>query len=665
MTSAAPRVSVIIPTYNRADFIGEAVESVLKQGFVDFELIVIDDGSTDNTRTVLETFTDERLIVHFQPNSGRSHARNKGLRQARGEYITFLDSDDVYLPGKLAKSVAFLDAHSEFGMVYTAGSFIDDHGRSLHVIYKAHDQGSIYSKIAFFTPLTILLPTVMVRSSVMAEVGEFDESLHRFEDTDMWRRIAKAYSIGALDEVTCLIRTHENNELASQDPDVLAAAVEQYIAKVLIDDADMPASVVSAGAHRLMRHYGINMQTVPSVAPQGQLLLDRSRLYFMPRVSIIIPVFNGSDYLHDAIQSAIRQDYGNVEIIVVNDGSEDDGKTERIALNYGETVRYISKPNGGVASALNRGIKEMTGEYFTWLSHDDLFTPDKISKQVTFLGMQPNPDRCVVYSDYEIFGDAVQSTTIRMPSVRSEDFRYFITTQNILHGCTLMIPRSAFERAGLFDINLKTTQDYDLWFRMAQSETFLHQSETLVRARAHANQGTVRMSDLAMRECNELLGGFVEALDAGEIERGTSRTGVAAFSFIANNLEERGFSLAAGRAAYRGRQQALTLADELRAGVSQPARELLDDLLSLQFSYMRQRLVPAAKQAPKHDPAPVAVASAIESVKLALDECERERADLIAKNEALRQILADTLASTSWRLTSPLRRIKSWQRRIG
>lgn len=91
----------------------------------------------------------------------------------------------------------------------------------------------------------------------------------------------------------------------------------------------------------------------------------------LPKVSIVIPVFNGSDYLDKAIQSALNQSYQNVEIIVVNDGSNDGGKTAEIAKSYGDNIRYIEKENGGVSSALNRGIEAMTGEYFSWLSHDD------------------------------------------------------------------------------------------------------------------------------------------------------------------------------------------------------------------------------------------------------------------------------------------------------
>jgi len=104
-----------------------------------------------------------------------------------------------------------------------------------------------------------------------------------------------------------------------------------------------------------------------------------------PKISIVIPAYNAANYLSEAIDSALAQTYPNVEIIVVNDGSRDDGETEKIALSYGDQIRYFHKENGGSSSALNVGIANMTGEWFSWLSHDDLYTPEKLEKQVAYM----------------------------------------------------------------------------------------------------------------------------------------------------------------------------------------------------------------------------------------------------------------------------------------
>ena len=267
-------------------------------------------------------------------------------------------------------------------------------------------------------------------------------------------------------------------------------------------------------------------------------------MVFYPKISIVIPVYNGGDYLCEAIDSALAQTYQNIEILLVNDGSNDDGNTERVALSYGDKIRYFSKPNGGVASALNRAIAEMSGEYFSWLSHDDLYCKEKIEKQVEALN-RLGYDGVIIYSDYYVFttNPAIVSPS-RMKGVPPEQFRYWITAENTLHGCTLLIPRSAFEKCGDFNEGLRTTQDYDLWFRLAKEFRFVHIDNVLVKARCHANQGSNKMADIALAECNNLLTGFVENLTTDEILSASGKQLSEAYSDIASSMYRRGFDQA-------------------------------------------------------------------------------------------------------------------------
>lgn len=266
-----------------------------------------------------------------------------------------------------------------------------------------------------------------------------------------------------------------------------------------------------------------------------------------PRVSIVIPVFNGSDFLAEAIDSALAQTYRNTEVLVVNDGSSDNGATERIARSYGDRIRYFSKPNGGVASALNLGISQMSGAYFSWLSHDDLYAADKIERQLSFLTTLPSDDRVrtIVYGDYDVFTqDPEKSVPVAMRGVRPDEFRYWLANENSLHGCTLLIPRSAFIDVGMFDEHLRTTQDYDLWFRMARQYRFTHVAHRFVKARSHANQGSVTMSAIAVAECNELLSGFVSGLSRDELLRATQGDLAGAYAGLAASMWYRGFTKA-------------------------------------------------------------------------------------------------------------------------
>lgn len=268
-----------------------------------------------------------------------------------------------------------------------------------------------------------------------------------------------------------------------------------------------------------------------------------------PLVSIVIPVFNGDPYLRDAIESALSQTYHNVEVVVINDGSRDGGATERIAVSFGDRLRYFEKPNGGVASALNRGIKEMRGDYFSWLSHDDIYTNDKIERQMEWLSGR-NGEQHIVYSNCCSFSDSPDDCdAMRVTALGKMPVRYWLTAENALHGCTLLIPRRAFDECGLFDERLRTTQDYDLWFRMAARYQFHGLEDYLVKARHHPGQGTRTMKAIALVECNELLAGFVRAMSESELLRGAGvRSLCLAYASLSENLMRRGF-FASGQAA--------------------------------------------------------------------------------------------------------------------
>jgi len=285
-----PKVSVIIPTYNRAAFIGKAIESVLNQTFSDFELIVVDDGSTDETEAIASRFLYDRRFFYLpQDNRGRSFARNRALAFARGAYIAFLDSDDTYLPEKLAQQVAYLDSHADVDMVYTSAVCIDQHGRELkNQHYVAKDEGLIYELVAFFQPLTITLPTVMVRRTVLERLGGFDVAMERFEDTDLWRRIAKEHRIGAMPQVTCVLTTHGDNELKSQNPEKIVRAIEYYISKVFREDADMDKDLLRTGASRLCEYYGRAFLGWPGQSHKGITLVGKAIRYAPHRIYGIV-----------------------------------------------------------------------------------------------------------------------------------------------------------------------------------------------------------------------------------------------------------------------------------------------------------------------------------------------------------------------------------------
>ncbi len=209
----------------------------------------------------------------------------------------------------------------------------------------------------------------------------------------------------------------------------------------------------------------------------------------IPKVSIIIPVFNGSNYLREAIDSALAQTYSNVEVLVVNDGSDDGGKTEKIALSYGDRIRYFKKENGGVASALNTGIRNMDGEYFSWLSHDDVYYPHKIEREVEAVLQCGDPAR-IVQCEYDFYEESSKTYTptdfYKYYTIEQLTNSVFTVLQLQIHACGALISKKHFERVGLFDESRRYTQDVEMWFRLLNGQKSIWVSEKLYMVRVHS-----------------------------------------------------------------------------------------------------------------------------------------------------------------------------------
>jgi glycosyltransferase involved in cell wall biosynthesis len=193
---------------------------------------------------------------------------------------------------------------------------------------------------------------------------------------------------------------------------------------------------------------------------------------FQPKVSIVIPVYNGAEFMREAIDSALAQTYPHIEVIVVNDGSRDDGATREIALSYGDRIRYFEKENGGVSSALNLGIRNMTGDYFSWLSHDDVYLPDKVLTSVRYLESFADRERVIAFCGSSHIN--VRSEVIREEVERFERDRTYtgrevlrhLLVNHMMNMCCMLIPRTAFEECEPFHEGLRYNQDALMLYRI-------------------------------------------------------------------------------------------------------------------------------------------------------------------------------------------------------
>lgn len=232
-----PKVSVIIPTFNNAASIARAVDSVLRQDFADFEVIVVDDGSTDDTKKVLGPYSN-RIKYFFQQNSGVCAARNRGIREAKGEYTAFLDADDVWIPDdKLSLQIKILDERKNAGIVYSKMIVVDEDGRG-NGLCPAQDAGNSFQEM-LTKGAHYPTSTVMTRKACFERCGYFDETLSTIEDFDMWLRIARDFEVIEIKDR--LLGYYYRSSLPTRkDPLIVYEAQIKVCRKILGSYQDIP-----------------------------------------------------------------------------------------------------------------------------------------------------------------------------------------------------------------------------------------------------------------------------------------------------------------------------------------------------------------------------------------------------------------------------------------
>ena len=262
-----PQVSVILTTFNGASrgYLSEAIQSVLNQSFEDFELYLIDDGSTDNTKGECKRYlSDPRVYYIYQKNKGLAGARNTGIKASYGEFVCFLDDDDIWKPDKLQKQITFvldqLNNIDDWGMVYTWVELIDEQGNIIS--YRGNsNQGWIYKDLLFGNSLDVP-SSVLIKREVFNKVGLFDENFEKCEDWDMWLQISKCYQIFPIKEYLVQYREHRNR-LSSDSKEMFhyENAVLRKALSTAPQNIDRQKIYASCYVNRSLAHFSLGEYT--------------------------------------------------------------------------------------------------------------------------------------------------------------------------------------------------------------------------------------------------------------------------------------------------------------------------------------------------------------------------------------------------------------------
>lgn len=212
-----PKVSVIMNCYNSSTYLREAIDSVFAQSYNDWEIIFWDNASTDKSAAIAKDYDEKLRYFHAEKTVPLGHARNLAIEKVRGEFIAFLDCDDVWLPEKLEKQIGFLESHNDVAMVYSDILSIDFNGNVIenYLKNKKFYRGKIFEKLLVYNFIAIL--TVVLRKKILDEVGMFDASYMIDEDYELFLRISESHNIDFLDAPLAKYRIHENNLFRKTD----------------------------------------------------------------------------------------------------------------------------------------------------------------------------------------------------------------------------------------------------------------------------------------------------------------------------------------------------------------------------------------------------------------------------------------------------------------
>lgn len=520
MAAADHSVSVIIPLYNGARYIQEALDSVFAQVLPPAEVIVVDDGSTDDGPELVRRHAATHSLTLLQKeNGGQSSARNFGIRHARGSLIALLDQDDVWYPNHLHELIGpfLVEKYRKIGWTYSNLDEIGADGRlrtraALTAGTAEHPKLDLYKCLR--EDMFILPSASLILRSAFDEAGGFDERLSGYEDDDLFVRLFVAgYHNIYFEEPLGQWRVYSGSSSFSAR---MAKSRMIYARKLLESFPDEPTFGRYYGrellAPRFLRQVG---ETARDALRRGDLATTETCLAdiaFLERciapepspyplreellVTAVIPLHNGGHLIHDAVRSVLRQTRTVDEIIVVDDGSTDDGPAivQEMAVTD-PRIRLIRKPFGGQASARNAGVAHAHGDVIAFLDQDDIWYVNHLEVLLgPFLEERPM-ELGWTYGDLdEIASDG--SMLIRnylggLPGPHPKrDLFHCLRNDMAVFPSAALISRRAYLAVGGCDERLAAYEDDDLFVRLFQAGyENIHVADPVCAWRRHRSAG--------------------------------------------------------------------------------------------------------------------------------------------------------------------------------
>lgn len=421
-----PRISVVVPSFNQGRFLGQALESLFRQEYPALEVVVMDGGSTDETADVIRSYAERLTFWSSEPDGGQAAAINAGMGHCTGELVTWLNSDDFHLGDSLWRVARASVDHPGHGLYIGNGLRHDERSGATAPFCRRH---LALSRRALAEGLDyVLQPAVFFLREAWDEAGGLRPELHYCLDWDLILRVAARRPAVLIDEFLAATREYESTKTASggfeRAHEILGVArahtgrtvtpggLYYLLETLLAETTDAAWGGIRHRAWAMMRElndvfareYG-NADGFPErgdpqdsthvpVARRGALRRPPAPAQRLPSISLVMPSFNQCDYIGEALESALAQDYPRLELIVM-DGGSTDGSVGVIERHQERLAYWASERDRGPAHALNKGFARATGDVLGWLNTDDLLADGALAEVGAAFADDPELDMVV------------------------------------------------------------------------------------------------------------------------------------------------------------------------------------------------------------------------------------------------------------------------------
>lgn len=518
---ANPRISVIIPTWNRALSVKRAITSALRQTYPPCEILVCDDGSTDGTEEVVRSMGDSRVRWIAGDHAGcPAVPRNRGIAASMGSWLAFLDSDDEWYPEKLEAQVALVRKTGARAVCTNAYREVDGIIKGLMI---SGGTGTLH-----FSDLVrdnkVICSSVLVDRSVLHQTGGFPEhpALRVGEDLCLWLKISRLAPIAYADEAFIVYKDAPTTSVRSHGPTAAVQRQRAYQSFVawrwgqcwpgaLIDILAILAiscgSALQARYHEsraclgaLRRRLIWSRRMPENREPMAIAGLNSGPT---PVISVLLPVHNASAYVRRAIDSVLAQTFPDFELIVVNDASTDGSAAVLDDLHDQRIVRVNFEKNRGIVDALNIALKHARGRYIARMDADDIARLDRFQLQVDFL--EQHPKVAVVGAWIEGFGDVRRPYLHCYPTSHDEILSYMLFESPFAHP-SVLIRRTAMDSLDRpYSPDFPYVEDWELWSRLVLLGNAANIPMPLLRYRIHTKSSSRRFTQIQGASKRKLL----------------------------------------------------------------------------------------------------------------------------------------------------------------